>query len=82
MKKGRETMNRIARITVMAAGVGLVLGVGVLADVPPPPANQLLGMEDVSLGNLTEADCRPAAAYPWMPPSPARRSFSSSIRPR
>jgi len=44
-------------LTALAGAVLLFAGVG-RADVPPPPANQNLGMLDAAFSALTEADCR------------------------
>ena len=47
-------------------GLSLLLILGVVfvfagvstANVPPPPANQLLGFPDVEFDGVTEAECR------------------------
>ena len=41
----------VACITLFTAGV-------TMANVPAPPANQLLGIDDGIFNNLDEADCR------------------------
>ncbi len=43
--------------TAIAVGVLLLADAG-WASVPAPPVNQILGMQDVVLADLTEADCR------------------------
>lgn len=45
-------------LLIFVFGMALFPPVASWADVPPPPANQWLGMPDVSIVDLTEADCR------------------------
>ncbi len=51
-------MQRKTLVFIMIAGMALFSANRVRADVPAPPVNQLIGMDDVSLGDLAEADCR------------------------
>jgi hypothetical protein len=52
-------MKRIALSVMVTLAVMSMLFVGVTrADVPPPPANQDLGILDGVFNNLTEAECR------------------------
>lgn len=43
---------------VVALSFSLMIAVPLRADVPPPPANQIIGINDGVLNNLVEADCR------------------------
>ena len=42
----------------MPATLAFAYAVPAVADVPPPPVNQLLGIDDTVLNNLVEAQCR------------------------
>ena len=39
-------------------GLALVFAFSALAAVPPPPVNQLIGMDDGIFNNLTDEECR------------------------
>ncbi len=43
---------------IVIVGMVQFLASAARADVPAPPVNQVIGFKDVSLGDLTEADCR------------------------
>jgi hypothetical protein len=45
-------------LSVVVLLSAIVISAAVWADVPPPPANQILGINDGVLNNLMEADCR------------------------
>ena len=45
-------------LAMVTAGMALFLARTAPADVPAPPVNQTIGMRDVSVGVLREADCR------------------------
>ena len=51
-------MLRLNLLATGAACLALFLSLPTRADVPPPPVNQDIGMEDIEIGDLTEADCR------------------------
>ncbi len=51
-------MQRTNTLLTAVAAVALFFASTGWADVPAPPVNQLLGMQDVALTSLTEADCR------------------------
>jgi hypothetical protein len=51
-------MQRRRCVSILIGGIALFLPSTTWADVPAPPVNQSIGMLDVDLGTLTEADCR------------------------
>lgn len=51
-------MYRRLSLLVGIAAVTLFFASTHWADVPAPPANQTIGMPDIAIGDLTEADCR------------------------
>jgi hypothetical protein len=54
MKKVQKTI----LVSIAIAGFALFFASTSSAAIPAPPVNQEIGMEDVALGDLTEADCR------------------------
>jgi len=44
--------------TMLVVTVMLIFAMPILAAVPPPPANQMIGVDDTVFGNFAEADCR------------------------
>ena len=57
-RKGSKTMHRKVLLLIVAAGMTLVFSSSGWADVPAPPVNQVIGMDDVAISNMLEADCR------------------------
>ena len=56
--KGGEYMKRIAfTVIVVVAGCMLFIANTTFANIPAPPANQLVGIDDGIFNNLTEAEC-------------------------
>jgi len=51
-------MQRREFASILVAILALLLASTTWADVPAPPVNQTIGMDDVATGSLTEADCR------------------------
>jgi len=51
-------MKRRTLLSVIGAGMAISFAGSGWADVPAPPVNQDLGMVDVDIGNMVEADCR------------------------
>ena len=51
-------MQRKVLVSVAIAGMAVFFASVGWADVPPPPVNQDIGMADILLGSMTEADCR------------------------
>jgi hypothetical protein len=45
-------------VLIMIACMAMFIASTAEADVPAPPVNQMIGLDDVSLGDLAEADCR------------------------
>ena len=45
-------------VSVVIAGAAMFFASAGWADVPAPPVNQIIGMDDVAVGALEEADCR------------------------
>ncbi len=45
-------------VSIVIAGMALVFASASWADVPAPPVNQVIGMDDVVFSALTEPDCR------------------------
>ena len=51
-------MQRKVLVSVAIAGMAVFFASAGWADVPAPPVNQDIGMADILLGSMTEADCR------------------------
>jgi hypothetical protein len=56
--RGGKMMKKMLPSILTLAGVTLLFASVSVADVPAPPVNQTIGIDDVSLGDLSEADCR------------------------
>ncbi len=51
-------MRKLSKLLVAVAVMTLLFSRSGKADVPAPPVNQTIGMEDIYYGTLEEADCR------------------------
>ena len=58
LRAANTEMKRKVLVSVALAGIAMFFGSAGWADVPAPPVNQVIGMDDIALGALSEADCR------------------------